>query len=306
MAATPPSEGKAKSTPGPLTLIAVVIGLAVAVCLMLLAFAAPMVNSGPNDLPIAVSGPDDAVAALSAALEEKNPGAFEVQTYSGKEDFASAIINRDAVGGISIGADGTVTVQTASAAGRPYSSLLSGIGSGLAANGQDVSYTDLAPLTENDPSGSAINALSLPLTFGGMASAVGLVTVFRRSRKLRVVGSIAFSIVAGIAATAILQYMMGAIDGSFWATAVGVSLGIAAISLIVLGLESLIGYAGLGIGAVTMLFISNPLSGIATGPDWLPHPWGEIGQFLPVGAAGSVVRSAAFFGGGGRAGRSSY
>ncbi len=35
--------------------------------------------------------------------------------------------------------------------------------------------------------------------------------------------------------------------------------------MFVLGLESLIGYAGLGLGAVLTLFVSNPLSSIATG-----------------------------------------
>ncbi|STD19151.1 Uncharacterised protein [Dermacoccus nishinomiyaensis] len=47
----------------------------------------------------------------------------------------------------------------------------------------------------------------------------------------------------------------------------------------------------------SMLFISNPISGLATGPQWLPHPWGTIGQFLPVGAAGTALRSVAYFDG---------
>ena len=47
------------------------------------------------------------------------------------------------------------------------------------------------------------------------------------------------------------------------------------------------------------LFISNPLSGIATGPQWLPAPWGEIGQLMPIGAAGTAMRSAVFFNGAG-------
>ena len=50
----------------------------------------------------------------------------------------------------------------------------------------------------------------------------------------------------------------------------------------------------------SMLFISNPISGLATGPQWLPHPWGTIGQFLPVGAAGTALRSVAYFDGRGR------
>jgi hypothetical protein len=280
-------------------LAGVVLGLTAAICMMLLAFSAPTIHSGPRDLPLAVSGPDPAVTQLRTALEEKNPGAFEVTTYATVDGATAAIKDRDAVGGISIARDGRVTIQTASAAGSPYASLLRNIGAGLAARGQAVTYTDVVPLTSDDPAGSGLAALALPLAFGGTASAVIVATVFRRSRGLCVLGSVAFAVLAGLAATAILQHWLGAIDGPFWATAAGVGLGIAAISLTVLGLESLLGYAGAGIGALIMVFIANPLSGIATGPVWLPQPWGDIGQLLPIGAAGTVVRSAAFFDGAG-------
>lgn len=51
---------------------------------------------------------------------------------------------------------------------------------------------------------------------------------------------------------------------------------------------------GITVGALNMVFVANPLSAIATGPDWLPQPWGDFGRFLPIGAAGTVIRSAAF------------
>jgi hypothetical protein len=34
----------------------------------------------------------------------------------------------------------------------------------------------------------------------------------------------------------------------------------------------------------------------------LPQPWGSVGQWLPVGAGGSLLRSTAFFDGAGSAG----
>lgn len=287
-----------KQPPGPKTLIGVVAGLAVAICLMLLAFAAPAVNSGPHDLPIAVSGPEAAVTRLEAALDAQNPGAFETTVHPDADAVTAAIADRDAIGGISFTPDGVV-VQTASAAGAPYAALLKTVGAGIQAQGQPVTYTDVAPLTADDPAGSGLSALALPLAFGGIISAVALVNIFKHSRKFRVVGSIGFSVVAGLAVTAVLQFWLGSVDGSYWLTAAGVSLGIAAISLTILGLESLFGYAGLGIGALTMMLIANPLSGIATGSYWLPQPWGELGQFLPIGAAGTVIRSAAFFDGAG-------
>lgn len=162
-----------------------------------------------------------------------------------------------------------------------------------------MKYIDVAPLTSDDPNGSGVAALALPLALGGTLSAVALATMFRRSRTRRIVGSLAFSMVAGLAATVLLRFVLGTVDGAFWGTSAAVGLGIAAISLTVLGLESLLGYVGIGVGALTMVFVANPLSGIASGSAWLPQPWGDIGQFLPIGAAGTLIRSTAFFDGAG-------
>ena len=282
----------------PAVLIGIVVGLAAAVCVMLLAFSAPPIHSGPHDVPVAVSGPETAVTGLRTALNERRPGAFELQVYPGVEQVAAAIEDRDVVGGISITQEG-VEVRTASAAGAPYVTLVRDLGSGLAAEGMTVTYVDVVPLTSDDPTGAGLAALALPLAIGGTISAALLARLLRQRAALRVAGSVAFSVLTGLATTAVLQYWLGAVDGSYWATAAGVAVGIAAISLTVLGLESLLGSPGIVIGALSMVLVANPLSAIATGPAWLPQPWGDIGQFLPVGAGGTVIRSAAFFGGGG-------
>ena len=44
---------------------------------------------------------------------------------------------------------------------------------------------------------------------------------------------------------------------------------------------------------------STAISGIATTGAWLPAGLGTFGQLLPPGAAGSLVRAAAYFGGAG-------
>jgi len=292
------SSANTGTTPRPAVLIGAVVGLAAAICLMLLAFSAPPINSGPHDLPLAVSGPAAAVNRLQDALDEKSPGGFAVEVRADAEDVTRAIEDRDAVGGIAMTAEG-VEIKTASAAGRPYVTLLHDVGQGLENEGLTVAYVDVVPLTDDDPTGAGIAALALPLAIGGTISAALLATVFRHRRALRVAGSIAFSVITGLATTAILQYWLGAVDGPYWATAAGVGVGIAAISLTVLGLESLLGYAGVAVGALTMVLVANPLSAIATGPEWLPQPWGDVGQLLPIGAAGTVIRSAAFFDGAG-------
>lgn len=73
---TPATEGSPSSTrrswlgTGLLILV-----LPIAVCLMLLAFLTPALNSGPEDLPLAVAGPASAVEQITDALEERPPPA---------------------------------------------------------------------------------------------------------------------------------------------------------------------------------------------------------------------------------------
>ncbi|MBF6481681.1 hypothetical protein IU408_26580, partial [Nocardia cyriacigeorgica] len=75
-----------------------------------------------------------------------------------------------------------------------------------------------------------------------------------------------------------------------------------AVAGTVAGLATVIGRAGIGIAALTMLLIGNPFSAATSAPELLPQPWGAIGQLLPPGAAASLLRSVAFFDGAGATG----
>ena len=279
-------------------LLTVLVGVPALLIVMLLCFLTPSLNSGAKDLPLAIAGPPQATNRITSALEAKAPGSFETTTYEQPDQARQAVKDRQAVGAITVGANG-ITVMTASGAGTPYVQLLKGIGAGLEATGQHVTYEDLAPMTNEDPTGVTITSLALPLAFGGNVSAVLLITLLRKSPRLRMLGAALMSLASGLAITALLQFGFHTIDGGFWMTTGALTLGIAAISLTVIGAKDLLGYPGLGLGGFLILFISNPLSGIATGPQWLPAPWGEIGQLMPIGAAGTAMRSAVFFDGAG-------
>ena len=66
-----------------------------------------------------------------------------------------------------------------------------------------------------------------------------------------------------------------------------------------LGLGSLFGRVGLGVGALLALLLGNPLSGLNSAPEMLPSGWGTLGQWLPQGATATLLRSTAFFDGAG-------
>ncbi|HEY6887952.1 MAG TPA: hypothetical protein VI300_09240, partial [Solirubrobacter sp.] len=59
---------------------------------------------------------------------------------------------------------------------------------------------------------------------------------------------------------------------------------------------------GLLAGALAMIFVGNPFSGVATSPELLPSGAGTLGQLLPPGAGGSLLRSTGYFDGAGAGG----
>ncbi|MZD07381.1 hypothetical protein GTW43_20175, partial [Streptomyces sp. SID5785] len=282
-------------------LTAVVIGLSALVTVLLCAFALPSVKGGPRDVPVGVVGPGQA----TGALQEKLAGdAWDVRVYASPERLRAAVEDRDLVGGLVVGA-GRVDLYTATAGAPSATGALTALGTGLAAQQHAQLRThDLVPFTADDPRGAGLGAALLPMIFGGIFPAVILGRLFpgHAGLRVRLGGALAFAVVAGAGAAAFLQYGTGTLDGAFAVTAAGMALGMAALAFTMIGLDALFGTVGLGVGGAVMMLLGNPLSGLATGPHWLPAGWAAFGQALPPGAAGALLRTNAFFDGAGAAG----
>ncbi|HUC20869.1 MAG TPA: hypothetical protein VMR98_05240, partial [Candidatus Polarisedimenticolaceae bacterium] len=63
----------------------------------------------------------------------------------------------------------------------------------------------------------------------------------------------------------------------------------------IIGLHSLIGQPGIGIGALTTLCIGNPISSVTQPKQFLLEPWGDIGQWFTPGAGGTLFRNVVYF-----------
>jgi hypothetical protein len=118
-----------------------------------------------------------------------------------------------------------------------------------------------------------------------------------RSTRSRLAAVIGISLLGGLVSAALLQYGLGIVDGSYLEVAGVLALLIGAVAATMAGLVALLGRAGAVLGAVTMIFIGNPLSAAASAWEMLPQPWGALGQLLPPGAGVSATRSVAFFDG---------
>lgn len=295
MAAQAPLPAETSPTPWS-TVAGVVVLLTATISVLLIAFAWPSVRSSVHDVPIAVAGPTAAAEQVSAALDQRLPGGFEITEVTDTAAAERLIRDRQVYGAIDL-SSGSPRVIVASAASAAVAQTLQ---SGAAALGQGtstaVAVRDLVPLPADDPRGAGLAAGALPLVMGGLLAPL-LLTRLVRGTTRQVTGALAFAITSGLAVAAVLQFWLGSLGGAHWANSGAVALTIAAISLSILGLVSVLGYVGFVLGAVAMMLIGNPLSGTATAPEMLPGWSGALGQWLPPGAGGQLLRSTAFFDG---------
>jgi hypothetical protein len=194
-------------------------------------------------------------------------------------------------------------VLTASAASPIVAQLMTQLATTLEARqpgaaAPAIRVVDVVPSPSADPRGVGLAALALPLVLGGLIVGAALTTAVLGVGR-RVIGVVLTATFAGLALTGIAQSWLGILDGGWWAEAGVVALGIAAVGLTLVGLEALFGFVGLGLGAAVVMLVGNPFSGMTSAPEMLPNGWSTLGQWLPPGATGTLLRSVAFFDGAG-------
>lgn len=273
-----------------------VIGLALLIGLMVTAFALPAVKAAPHELPIGVVGPPAATGQVTQLLESQQPGAFAATTYADEAALRTAILSRDVYGGLAIGATGS-RLLLASAGSPAVATALTGLAQGIGhAQGVQVATEDVVPLPAEDPHGTGLATALLPMLIGAVAPVVVLIRLAAQPLT-RVLGVLATNLTVGFTVIAVLHYGLGALTGSYVVESLTMSLTLAAISMALLGLHGLVGWAGLALGVLTMLLLGMPLSGVQSAPELLTPFWAGLGQALPPGAGGHLLRSVAYFDG---------
>ncbi|MER7958139.1 ABC transporter permease [Streptomyces sp. NPDC096030] len=276
--------------------VAVLVLIPVVVALALWAFAWPAARIAPRDLPLGVAGPATATAPLEQRLAER-AGAFEVHRYDSEAAARTAIEDRAVYGAVVVTPQGP-ELLTASAASPVVAGLLREAVAAQAPAGTPIKVTDVVPAPAGDPRGSAFGAGLFPLILAGAAS--GIAATVLGLRGARAAGTLlGAAALAGIVGATLAHSWLGVLTGGWWAEAGVLGLTVLAISATIAGLAALIGRAGIGVGAILMILLGNPFSGVASAPELLPAPVGALGQWLPPGAGGSALRSVAFFDGAG-------
>jgi hypothetical protein len=270
---------------------AAILVVPLVVALVLTLFAWPSAKLEPRDLPVGVAGPAAATAPIEERLSARE-GAFELHRYADEAAARAAIEDRDVYGAF-VATQAGPKVLTASAGSPAVSQLLTHAADDAGAPVEDV--------VQAGPQAPALASSVLPLVIAGIL--IGVVGALATSRGLGRAGLVlAGSVLTGLLATAIVQGWLDVIGGDWVANAGVLSLTVLAIASMLAGLYAVLGKAGLGIGALAMIFIGNPFSGVGSAPELLPEPAGAIGQLLPPGAGGNLLRSTGFFDGAGGTG----
>ncbi|AZM87767.1 MULTISPECIES: hypothetical protein [Streptomyces] len=258
-------------------------------------------HAAPRDLPVLVaSAPGAAQSAeqLADRLREAAPGAYAVKTAAGAEEADAALRDRTAYGALLPTAAGGLELRLASAASPTVAQTLTGQAQELA--GGPVLVTDVVPADADDPHGAGLAMGFLPLLITAVIAAL-LFVLKVRAAGARFLGVIGFAAASGLLSSLMLTHLSGVAPGNYFVNAGIVALLELAMVSVITGLGSLVGPPGIAVGAVLMFVVGNPLSGLASAPEMLPQPLGAIGQFLPAGAAATLLRTSGPFDGAGAA-----
>jgi hypothetical protein len=284
------------------------VALAAVVALIVLAFSWPNITSEPKDLPLAVVGPDAQVSALEGALDERADGLFEVTVADDRDAAVAAIERRDAYGAIVLGTE--PEVLTASAASPIVAQQLSAFATALQGQLQaavaaqapegvtpptvTVTVTDVVPLADADPRGTGLVSAAFPVVIGGMLGGI-LISIALVGTARRLVALGVYVVIAGLTIAAIMQGWFGVLQGDYALNAAVLAAGLLAIGASIVGFAALVGRPGVALGPVLFLLIANPIASVAQPVEFLPEPWGAVGQWFPPGAGATLLRDASYF-----------
>lgn len=142
--------------------------------------------------------------------------------------------------------------------------------------------------------GAGLIAAAFPLTLGGVLGGI-LASVLIVGAWRRVVAISVYVVVGGLALAGVLQGWFGILQGDYLVNAAAIALTLLAVSATIVGIVATVGKAGMAIGPVLFMVLANPIASSTAPLEFLPEPWGAIGQMFPPGAAATLLRDLSYF-----------
>lgn len=279
------------------------IAAAAVVGILLLAFTWPGMNSSPKDIPVAVTGPAAQVQQVTEAFGQNADGVFDITPVESRDEAVDLIRTRGAYGAIILGqkrevlgggANGAAITQIMKGVSQQLQGQLSQAAGAAHQAAPQVAFTDIVPLAEADPNGTGFTLASFPLTMGGMLGGI-LVSLLVVGNRRRITTLVAFAVFGGGVIALCMQGMYGALQGNVLLNILAAGLALLGTSSLIVGLNALIGTAGIPVGAVLTMLVANPISGASAPSQFLPGPFGAIGQWFVPGASSTLLKDLSYF-----------
>ncbi len=269
----------------------VAAGAVALVALFSFFFVYPGHDPKPNGVPLGLVGP----GADQTGAQLERDGRFEPRRYGDEAAARAAIRDREVYGAVVTGTQPKLLVATAAS---PQVASILQEAAGRVPGATPPPVEDVRPLDDDDPRGTSINLLSIPLSVTSILGAMLIFTgapALPPARRLAVLAG--FAVAGGLVAMLIVRVAIGALPGPFLGLTAVAALAIAAMAFAAAGIMNALGPPGIMVSFLIFLMLGNPASGAASAPELLPDPWRDGGQLLPPGAAATGLRNTAYFDG---------
>lgn len=285
--------------------VALVIGVLVIQLLFIASYVGAFHKPTPHRVPVQLVAPA-AVAGQFAAQLDSLPGRPVAATVADGVTAAAAAVRSDrAAGALVVDPNSkTDTVLVASGGGAALAEAVQQLATTVdGTQHRSVKVEDLVPLQSGDYRGLTGFYLVIGWIVGGylVASLLGVASGARpantRRALIRLIAIAPYAVVSGLVGALIVDQILGALTGHFWALAgVGVLLVYAAAAT-TLAFQVLAGVMGIGITVLLFVVAGNPSAGGAYQPALLPGFFRVLSPALPNGAGVDTVRRIVYFAG---------
>lgn len=255
----------------------------------------------PNDMAVVIAGPQQVTSQLVSGVKAQADGAFHLRTTTEASKAEKAVKDRTAEGAIAVqGTD--VTIYVANGGGRLAATTVQSLGAQIAESlGGTTTVVDVAPVSDQDPTGTGLFYLIIASTVGGYLTINALFQTFPRARLRSQFGLVAAasvivpSIVIGVESLFVGVY--GATAGQAWAIWGIDVLYVFTVTMLATLLTRALSTASTFGVTIFLLALNFPSTGGAVSVGLLPGFWQFIHGFWFGAAALEAVRGTVYFDG---------
>jgi len=285
------------------------VALVLGVLLVQLAFIASYVGAfhhpTPHQVHVGVVAPAGQVRQLTEQLNGIAGSPLAAEPVPDAATARARVRSGDLVSAIVVAPSGTTdTMYVATARGAALTTAVEQVAQQVATRQQrSIATTDLVPLQPGDARGMSGFYLVIGWLVGGylVASLLGVARGARpanpKRAAIRLGAMIPYAVVSGIGGALVVDQLLGALTGHFWALAGVGTLLVLSSATVTMALQVLFGTIGIGLTVLLFVVLGNPSAGGAYQMELLPALWRGVGQALPNGAGTTALREIVYFGG---------